>query len=195
MNRVVRHLAGAAAAVGLAGVLLAAGPVQAAKGPSPQQETATVTVTIPQRVGIRLSDHPTSLEPGRDYPPDRFPYWVVAGPYTIEVFSNAKNNFKVTVQPSAQSWPTELDAQSFYVVTWGGAEATYTGPGDPPDPWRDLTGWKQLGSSAVNIVGDDDGRSRTNGWESYQAKLALRLDGDEEETSVPVTFTYTISTL
>lgn len=194
MNRIVKHLTGMAAVLGVAGVLLAAGPVRAAKGPSPQSETATVTVTIPPRVGIRLTDHPTSLQPGNDYPPDTFPYWVVPGAYQIEVFSN-KNNFQVTVQPSAGSWPAGLDAQSFYVVTWGGAESTYTGQGNPSDPSSDLTGWMQLGSSPVNVVGDNNGRSRTNGWESYQAKLALKLDGDEEETSVPVTFTYTISTI
>ena len=192
----VKPLAGAAAALGLAGVLLAAGPVQAKEDKGNASVTAQVTVTIPQRVGIRLTGHPMSLQPGNDYPTDSFPYWVVAGPYTIQVFSNAKNKFKVTVQPSAQSsWPKGLDAQSFYVVTWGGTESTYTGKDNPPDPWTDLSGWVQLGESAKNIVGDGDGRDRTQQWEAYQAKLALRLDGDEDETSFPVTFTYTISIL
>lgn len=199
MNRIVRHLTGMAAVLGLAGVLLAAGLVRAASDNS-ASVTSSVTVTIPGRVGILLQNHPTALQPGADYPPEStdFPYWVVSPQFTIKVFSNKNpNKFKVTVDASG-TLPDGLTKSDFYVVTWGRPEST--SPGAPQDPANGNNtlpaGWVALGDQPVNIVGDADGRSRTTGWESYNAKLALKLSGDEPETSgVSVTFTYTISVI
>lgn len=200
MNRIVKHLVGTAAALGVAGVLLAAGPVRAASGPGSAQETPQVTVTIPGRVGIVLSNHPTTLQPGNDYPPENtgFPYWVVSPQFTIKVFSNRTGpNFKVTVDASTPSWPDGLAKTDLHVVTWGAPASTYAGQGTPSDPANGdntlPTGWVALGATAVDIVGS---RGRTTGWEPYNAKLALKLEGNEAEAAAfPVTFTYTISTI
>ena len=202
MNRIVKHLVGTAAALGVAGVLLAAGPVQAsdhfARGEGSASVTPHVTVSIPGRVGIWIQGHPETLQPGDDYPPQGdFPYWVVSERYTIKVFSNRTSNFKVTLDASA-NFPQGLTKSDLHVVTWGGSEST--SPGIPQDPANGNntppTGWVALATPPVNIVGDADGRSRTNGWESYNAKLALKLSGDEPEASnISVTFTYTISVI
>ena len=204
MNRIVRHLAGAAAALGLAGVLLAAGPVQAGnyfqRGNESASVTPLVTVTIPGRVGIWIQGHPDTLQPGGDYPPrGNFPYWVVSRQFTIKVFSNRASNFKVTLDASGDL-SKGLEKSEFHVVTWGGPGSTYTGEGTPQDPANGNStppdGWVPLGGQPVYIVGGAGGRTRTTGWESYNAKLALELSGDEVEASnVQVTFTYTISTL
>lgn len=173
--------------------------VLAAKGPPPQSETQNVTVTIPERVGIKLSTGSIAIDPtsqpggSPEYPPDNFPayYGTSSVPaVVVSVFANKPAGFTVTVAASGTAPPTWLPLSDWYVAA--GAE-----PGDPAPPRTPEgteppdSGWKPLNATQTII----DKSAKTSGWDDYNVDFELKFDGDEQPDTISgVILTYTIST-
>ena len=186
MNRLAKVLVGAAAVV-VAAVL----PAVAAD--AYQQ----INVTIPHRVGIRLSPNTLTVEfPEGHYPPPVFPVYYgpsrgTKGSYTIEVFNNKNVDWTVSVGKHSGSPPNEVPITDWFV---GVAEDPTAAPSRPGPGENPGSHWKPLPSSGTTVI--ITGSGKTNGWKKYNADLILKLTGDEEPTTAdePVTLVYTIST-
>ncbi|MEW6049344.1 MAG: hypothetical protein AB1609_23205 [Bacillota bacterium] len=184
----VRAAVGTLAFAILALAVVAPGVLAAASASA----TQNVTVTIPQRVGIKLNPSSITIDlTNQNYPPDTFPayYGTSSAPaVVVSVFANSPAGFTVTVTASGNP-PTWLPFTDWYVAAGtnpGDATPARTAEGETPD-----TMWKALSTSQTII---DKTNEKTAGWDDYNVDFQLKFNGDEEATTISgVTLTYTIT--
>lgn len=177
----------------LAATVLVVGAAAAASAAANANDSQNVTVNIPEKVGIKLSPGSLSVDFSA-YPPDNFPAYygpsrTSAGSFTISVFSNKSTGYSVSVEGSG-TLPTGVAWGDVYVTVNHSSEGA-NAPGRPVEGSSDTTGWTALSSNgAVSLWSKS---SKTTGWDTYNADLMLKFDGDEETGNTSLTITYTIT--
>ncbi len=165
-------------------------------GTSPITNDLTVTVLIPQRVGLDLSGTNVTFDlsdPSVTYPPSAFPgYYFPTDPTTtphvpLAVFSNSPNGWTLTVIASGDFDATLPVSQLFYAAT--GEAQTADGTAAPGGNWIAFSA-----TAATNVASDV---TRTTGWDDYDQDYELQITGNEAviDPGATVTITYTLTAL
>ncbi|MCK4524202.1 hypothetical protein KAU15_04675, partial [candidate division WOR-3 bacterium] len=164
-------------------------------GTSPLDNTLTVTVRIPTRVGINLSGGNVTFDLGDvavTYPPALFPgYYFPTAPAAtpfvpLSVFCNVTAGWTLTVIASADFDATLPVTQLYYANAGEAISADGGAVGGT---------WAAFSTAVSGAVANDV--ARTTGWDPYNQDYQLQITGNEAviDPGVAVTITYTITSL
>lgn len=144
-------------------------------GPSPVQHPVTLTITIPQRLGISIPVHDHALDLTLDplYPPAVLTPFDIAANASIQILSNNAYTYGYTA--SMTTTLTNLDLGDFqysengWVPTW--------------------TGWQTFLAAGTFEVG----AGATPGWINRNLNYRVNLDGTEASGTGVMTIVHTIT--
>ncbi len=162
-------------------------------GASPIDNTLTVTVRIPTRVGINLSGGNVTFDLGTvTYPPTLFPgYYLPTAPAAtpfvpLSVFCNVTAGWELTVIASADFDATLPVTQLYYADAGEAISADGAAVGGT---------WAAFSTASSGVVAG--AFARTTGWDPYDQDYQLQITGNEAviDPGAVVTITYTITSL
>lgn len=176
-------------------LILVAAPLVWAKtsGPSPISENATVTVTVPERVGIDVKDTAITINVGAapndgHYPPATFPgYYVPTSPgfnpsVRIDVFCNKAAGWDLSATAAAAAFYAGGPSTTALYVATAGTGQTADSTASPAAPW-----------AAVTTTPNIDGAAAKASWDPHNVDFELRLAGAEDPGSGGRTVTFTVT--
>jgi len=141
------------------------------------QESHTVSVTIPESLKLRLSGD-VQFQTPPDYPPDSFENYYL-GPNYVTVSVHCNRDIQ---------WQVKVAAQT----------ATFSGPSGVDKPITDLewslnqdSGYTAMSTSQADVFG---GSQHTNGWQEQNVYYKLKLTGTELAGDYSATIIYTLVT-